>query len=68
MDLLALLAGFDLWEWLGITAGTGGWVGLTWWLGEFTEKRGGDRESGALIGFFVPGIIALVVWGIISFT
>ena len=64
MDLLALFVDLELWQWLAITLGSCGWFGLTWWLGEFTEKRGGDRESGALIGFFIPGVIALIVWGI----
>ena len=66
MDLLALLADLELWQWLVIGIGVSGWLGLTWWLGEVAEGRGADRESGALVGFFLPGIIALVIWGILS--
>ncbi|PJE80423.1 hypothetical protein CI610_00606 [invertebrate metagenome] len=33
------------------------WMTLTHIAGKFSEKRWGDRESGALVGFFVPGLI-----------
>ena len=33
------------------------WIAVIHYAGVFTEKRWGDRESGALVGFFVPGFI-----------
>ena len=33
------------------------WVLLIYFFGRITEKRWGDRESGALLGFFVPGLV-----------
>lgn len=65
VDLLALLSGLELWQWLALGAGLAGWLGLTSWLGHLTEKFGGDRESGALIGFFLPGLIGLLVWWLV---
>ena len=40
------------------------WVIIVHYAGMATEKRWGDRESGALAGFFVPGFvfIALLYW------
>ncbi len=40
------------------------WIALIHIFGKMTEKRWGDRESGALVGFFVPGLvfIALLYW------
>ena len=32
------------------------WVAMIHYFGKITEKRWGDRESGALVGFFVPGL------------
>ncbi|MGI9281641.1 MAG: hypothetical protein ACR2PX_18695 [Endozoicomonas sp.] len=36
------------------------WIAATYLMGELSDKRWGDRESGALIGFFVPGIVFVV--------
>ena len=33
------------------------WIILIHFCGKFTEKHWGDRESGALVGFFVPGLV-----------
>ena len=33
------------------------WIAMIHIFGKMTEKRWGDRESGALVGFFVPGLI-----------
>ncbi|MTI13618.1 hypothetical protein [Sansalvadorimonas verongulae] len=62
MDLLAFLFELSLLHWAGIVLGGAVWLGLTWWLGNVAEKRGGDRESGALVGFFLPGLVVIVIW------
>ncbi len=62
MDLMSLFSELTFLQWCGIATAIVVWLGMTWWLGELSEKRGGDRESGALVGFFVPGMVALVVW------
>ena len=62
MDLLAFFSELSLLHWAGVVLGAVVWLGLTWWLGDMTEKRGGDRESGALVGFFLPGVVILVIW------
>ena len=33
------------------------WIAMIHIFGKMTAKRCGDRESGALVGFFVPGLI-----------
>lgn len=33
------------------------WIAATYFMGEVSEKKWGDRESGALVGFFVPGLL-----------
>ncbi len=62
MDLIALFSDLSLLHWILIGVAVAAWLGLTWWLGDISERKGGDRESGALVGFFVPGLIALVIW------
>ncbi|KEQ18689.1 hypothetical protein [Endozoicomonas numazuensis] len=36
------------------------WILATYLMGELSDKHWGDRESGALVGFFVPGIVFVV--------
>ncbi|WP_345193247.1 hypothetical protein [Kistimonas scapharcae] len=62
MDLMALLSGLSPVGWFFVIAGIIGWIALCYWMGEFSEKRWGDRESGALLGFFAPGLFLLVFW------
>ena len=37
------------------------WVIMIHYCGKFTEKHWGDRESGALVGFFVPGLALIAI-------
>lgn len=37
------------------------WIVAIHYAGQVTEKRWGDRESGALVGFFVPGFIFMAI-------
>ncbi|WOG26358.1 hypothetical protein [Endozoicomonas sp. 8E] len=36
------------------------WIAATYLMGEVSDKHWGDRESGALVGFFVPGILFVI--------
>ena len=56
-NLSNLIAGMTPFGWLLVTLGLVSWVILTYLMGLFSEKKWGDRESGALIGFFVPGLL-----------
>lgn len=40
-----------------IVSGIAVWVYAIHRGGNFSEKRWGDRESGALLGFFIPGAL-----------
>ena len=63
MDLIELLSGLTTVGWFLVAACLGGWLVLTYYMGEMTEKAFGDRESGALVGFFAPGVVLLIaVW------
>ena len=64
MDLVSLFSGLAGWQWLLLSAGLLVWLGMTWWLGSLTERHGGDRESGALVGFFAPLLLALLIYWI----
>ncbi|WP_330926426.1 hypothetical protein [Candidatus Sororendozoicomonas aggregata] len=56
-----LLVGMTIKGWLVIALGFVSWVALTYLMGLYSEKKWGDRESGALIGFFVPGLLFTLV-------
>ncbi len=56
-NLSKLLAGITPLGWVLITFCLVVWVVITYFMGLYSEKKWGDRESGALIGFFVPGLI-----------
>ncbi len=55
-----LLAGITMKGWLVIALCFVAWVALTYLMGLYSEKKWGDRESGALIGFFVPGLLFML--------
>ena len=56
-NLHRLLANMSMMDWAIVLFCLLAWMAMTYFMGEFSEKKWGDRESGALIGFFVPGII-----------
>ncbi len=58
-NLSKILAGMTATGWIIATVCLLVWVGIIHFSGVFTEKRWGDRESGALVGFFVPGFILI---------
>ncbi|MRI33671.1 hypothetical protein EOPP23_11810 [Endozoicomonas sp. OPT23] len=56
-NLHKLLASMNMMDWALALVCLLIWVALTYLMGEVTEKKWGDRESGALVGFFVPGLL-----------
>ena len=56
-NLGKLLAGMSPMGWIIAAICLLVWVVMIHYCGKFTEKRWGDRESGALVGFFVPGVV-----------
>ncbi|MDP0589186.1 MAG: hypothetical protein QS748_08320 [Candidatus Endonucleobacter bathymodioli] len=57
LNLTKLLEDVTPVGWLIIASSLIAWVLLTYVTGIYSEKKWGDRESGALLGFFVPGLI-----------
>ena len=60
-NLGKILQQFTLFDWGLAVAGLLLWIITIYCAGHITENRWGDRESGALIGFFVPGILAVAM-------
>ena len=56
-----ILAGLTLKGWLIIGLCFVVWAAMTYLMGLYSEKKWGDRESGALVGFFVPGLVFTLV-------
>lgn len=63
-NLMKILEGMTLTGWTIAGICLLLWIIIIHYAGVFTEKRWGDRESGALVGFFVPGFvfITLLYW------
>ncbi|WP_354009912.1 hypothetical protein [Endozoicomonas lisbonensis] len=47
-------------SWIIVIICLGLWTFATYIVGEFSERKWGDRESGALVGFFAPGLIFML--------
>lgn len=56
-NLGKLLAGMSPTGWIISALCLVLWIVMIHCCGKFTENRWGDRESGALVGFFVPGLV-----------
>lgn len=61
LNLTRLLENVTPSGWLIIAFSLIAWIFLTYVMGVYSEKKWGDRESGALIGFFVPGLIFTLI-------
>ena len=63
-NLAKLLGNVSPTGWVIIALCLIAWIGMIHYFGKMTEKRWGDRESGALLGFFVPGLafIGFLYW------
>lgn len=57
LNLNKLFAGITPTGWLIVALCLVVWAVFTHILGLYSEKKWGDRESGALVGFFVPGLL-----------
>ena len=60
-NLHQMLANMSMSGWIIATICLAVWVLVTYFCGEFSERKWGDRESGALVGFFAPGLIFILV-------
>ena len=56
-NLSKLLSGITPLGWLALFVCLIIWIAMTYFVGRYSEKKWGDRESGALIGFFIPGLL-----------
>ena len=61
VNISQIFESMDTTHWVLTGIGLLLWMGLTYLAGQFSEKHWGDRESGALIGFFIPGIIIITI-------
>ena len=59
-NLHQMLENMTLTGWIIVIICLGIWTLATYIVGEFSERKWGDRESGALIGFFAPGLIFML--------
>jgi hypothetical protein len=53
-NLHKLLANLTLTDWSILLSYVIAWIGAVYLLGSLTERKWGDRESGALVGFLYP--------------
>ncbi len=61
IDLSCIIAGMSAIHWTMAAVGLALWVASIHFAGVATEKRWGDRETGALAGFFVPGFVLIAL-------
>ena len=61
MDITQILSGLGPLQSLGLALLAAAWLALTFWLGNRFESKGGDRESGVLLGFGILGLLVLLV-------
>ncbi|MGI9273759.1 MAG: hypothetical protein ACR2PT_02735 [Endozoicomonas sp.] len=60
-NLHRMLENMTLTGWIILAACLIAWVFATWLMGELSDRKWGDRESGALVGFFVPGLLFMLM-------
>ena len=56
-NLMKIIEGMSPTSWIIAAFCLLSWILIIHYTGVATEKKWGDRESGALVGFFVPGLI-----------
>ena len=63
INISKIMAGLTLKGWVFVGVGIIIWAAVTYGMGSVSEKKWGDRESGALIGFCIPGaLITLLLY------
>ncbi len=60
-NLTSIIAGMTPTYWALAVACLLLWVASIHFAGVVTEKRWGDRETGALAGFFIPGFLLIAL-------
>lgn|GEM_PF-4383136 len=60
-DLTSVITGMTPTDWALALVCLLAWVASIHFAGVATEKRWGDRETGALAGFFVPGFLLVAL-------
>ncbi|MGI9281643.1 MAG: hypothetical protein ACR2PX_18705 [Endozoicomonas sp.] len=59
-NLQQTLNSLDLVQWTIVLSYFISWLGLTALAGSITERKFGHRETGAIVGFFIPGLLLLI--------
>ena len=60
-NLTSIIAEMTPTDWALALACVALWVASIHFAGVASEKRWGDRESGALAGFFIPGFLLIAL-------
>ncbi len=61
MDILTWFLSFSIVPRTILIVAIVAWVFICYFLSGYAEKKWGDRETGAVLGFFVPMLI-LMIW------
>ncbi|USE34730.1 hypothetical protein [Endozoicomonas sp. SCSIO W0465] len=60
-NLMKIIDGMTPTSWIIAAICVFSWIIIIHCAGKVTEKRWGDRESGALVGFFLPGFVFMAM-------
>ena len=60
-NLMKIIEGMTPMNWVIAVICLVSWALIIHFAGAATEKRWGDRETGALAGFFIPGFFLVVL-------
>ncbi|WBA79990.1 hypothetical protein [Endozoicomonas sp. GU-1] len=60
-NLMKIIEGMTPTSWMIAAICLLSWIAIIHYSGKVTEKRWGDRESGALVGFFLPGFVFMAM-------
>ncbi|WP_257286243.1 hypothetical protein [Endozoicomonas sp. SESOKO1] len=60
-NLMKIIDGMTPTSWIIAATCLFSWIVIIHYAGKVTEKHWGDRESGALVGFFLPGFVFMAM-------